>query len=136
MSKLVTVLGLLSQIITVFGQPTVQVEQGEILGKTVPFHNEYLEMHKDIDVFLGIPYAEPPIGEGRFSPPLPKEPWAEDEVYNATYNRDICIQQGSGALPNETFYFDQSEDCLHLNVYAPNPKVSSMRISFYRRHTI
>ena len=109
----------MSQILTIFGQPTVQVEQGQIQGKTVPFHNEYLDIHEDIDVFLGIPYAEPPVGEGRFSPPLPKDPWGEDEVYNATYNRDICVQTGLEAV-----FFSQSEDCLHLNVYAPNPKVS------------
>ena len=119
MRKLVITLGLLGQILHVFGQPLVRVEQGEIQGKTVPFHSEYLGIHESIDVYLGIPYAEPPVGEGRFSPPLPKKPWAEDEVYNATYNRDICVQYGLEAV-----YFSQSEDCLHLNVYAPNPKVS------------
>ena len=120
MSKLVIILGLLSQIPNAFSQPIVQVEQGQIQGKAVPFHNEYLNTHKDIDVFLGIPYAEQPIGEGRFSPPLPKEPWAEGETYNATYNRDICVQEQSGS---DAVYFSHSEDCLHLNVYAPNPKV-------------
>ena len=119
MCKLGVILGLLSLILHVFGQPIVRVEQGEIQGKTVPFHNEYLEIHEDIDVFIGIPYAEPPIGEGRFSPPLPKEPWAEGEVYNATYNRDICAQVSPDAA-----YFSLSEDCLHLNIYAPSPKVS------------
>ena len=127
MNRLVMILGLLSQILHVFGQPIVRVEQGEIQGKTVPFRNEYLEIDKDIDIYLGIPYAEPPVGEGRFSPPLPKEPWAEDEVYNATYNRDICVQNGLDAL-----YFSQSEDCLHLNVYAPNPKVSLIKITGVR----
>ena len=122
MSKLVAILGLLGQIITVYGNPSVRVDQGEMLGKTVPFHSEYLGIQKDIDVYLGIPYAEPPIGEGRFSPPIPKEPWAADKVYNATYNRDICMQYGS----DETLYFNQSEDCLYLNVYAPNPKVRAI----------
>ncbi|XP_072048622.1 uncharacterized protein [Amphiura filiformis] len=103
----------------VFSQPVVTVEQGQIVGDTVHFENDYLDIQKDIDVFLGIPYAEPPIDERRFSAPLPKVPWSEDETYNATYIRDICVQ--TIADPK---LFTQSEDCLHLNVYAPNPKVS------------
>ena len=117
-----TILLILSnQIILVSCQPSVRVEQGLIQGKTEHFESDYLGMQTDVDVFLGIPYAEPPIGERRFAAPLPKEPWDVEEVYNATYNRDICVQTGS-----EASYFSQSEDCLHLNVYAPNPMVSIM----------
>ncbi|XP_072048619.1 uncharacterized protein [Amphiura filiformis] len=118
------IVGILCQIFLVFGQPTVRVEQGKILGETVRFENDYLDIQKDIDVFLGIPYAEPPVGERRFKAPLPKEPWSEDEVYNATYTRDICVQTTEDPFP-------MSEDCLHLNVYAPNPKHSNASVMVF-----
>ncbi|MHA1728912.1 MAG: carboxylesterase family protein [Promethearchaeota archaeon] len=28
-----------------------------------------------LEIFKGIPYAEPPIGNFRFSPPVPRESW-------------------------------------------------------------
>ena len=115
----ITLFILFGQIILVLCQPTVRVEQGLIQGKTEHLESDYFEIQRDVDVFLGIPYAEPPVGERRFAAPLPKEPWGNDEAYNATYNRDICVQTSS-----EASYFLQSEDCLHLNVYAPNPMVS------------
>ena len=96
----------------------VEVEQGMVEGKTVPFQNDFIGIDENIDVFLGIPFAEPPLGECRFTAPIPKAPWAEGEVYDATYFRDICVQANL-----ETIFFTTSEDCLHLNVYAPNPKV-------------
>ena len=116
MLKLITA-GLLSQILLVVCQPTVIVEQGEILGKTEHFESDYLDIQNDVDVYLGIPYAEPPVGERRFAAPLPKEPWGDDEVYNATCNRDICVQ---AEVPG----YNQSEDCLHLNVFTPKSVVS------------
>ena len=123
MIKLITFyFAVIVQIISIHGQPTVRVEQGLILGKTVHFENEFLGIEKDLDLYLSIPYAEPPVGERRFALPLPKEPWGEEEVYNATYFRDICMQAG-----DEPYPFPMSEDCLYLNVYAPNPLVSSFR---------
>ncbi|XP_072048627.1 cholinesterase-like [Amphiura filiformis] len=113
----IIITGLLSKIALIQCQPMVTVEQGTLMGKTVKFENDFLGMNKDIDVYLGIPYAEPPVGERRFAPPLRKEPWNEDDIYNATYFRDICMQ-----VHPEANLFSMSEDCLHLNVYAPNPK--------------
>ncbi|XP_072049932.1 cholinesterase 2-like [Amphiura filiformis] len=118
------IVGILCQIFLVFGQPTVMVEQGKILGETIRFENDYLDIQKDIDVFLGIPYAEPPVGERRFKAPLPKEPWSGDEVYNATYTRDICVQTTEEPFP-------MSEDCLHLNVYVPNPKPTNASVMVF-----
>ena len=119
------IFGVIVQTILIFGQPTVRVEQGIILGKTVHFENEYLGIKKDLDLYLSIPYAEPPVGERRFAAPLPKEPWGDEEVFNATYFRDICIQAGDDSYP-----FPMSEDCLYLNIYTPNPVVSSLSIFF------
>ncbi len=108
----------LCQILFAITEPLVRVEQGLILGKTVHFENDYLDVQEDVDVFLGIPFAEPPVGDLRFEAPLPKEPWAEDDVYNATYIRDFCVQASE-----EASFYGQSEDCLYLNIYVPNPKV-------------
>ena len=64
--------------------------------------------------FLGIPFANPPIGDLRFAPP---QCYSGPEVIDATAMRDSCIQSQSsfGTVGNG----DISEDCLYLNVYTP-----------------
>ena len=63
------------------------------------------------NVFLGLPFASPPVGPLRFRPPAPPQPWTG--VRDATKAGDICEQI---AIPGAG---KQSEDCLTLNVYAP-----------------
>lgn len=63
--------------------------------------------------FLGIPYAEPPVGELRFQPPQPAKHWHGN--LEATAFGPSCIQN-PGALSATGEY---SEDCLSLNVYSP-----------------
>jgi para-nitrobenzyl esterase len=63
--------------------------------------------------FLGIPYAKAPVGELRFAAPQPAAKW--DGVKEAVAHGPSCIQnQGALSAPGP-----QSEDCLSLNVYAP-----------------
>ena len=102
-------------------QPTVVVvEQGTLQGRTERFEDDYLGVYKDIDVYQGVPYAEAPIDDLRFRAPVPKAAWGDDgEIYNATYPRDICMQ-----YVFEAIFFTVGEDCLFLNIYVPNPKVS------------
>ncbi|KAH6930980.1 hypothetical protein HPB50_021162 [Hyalomma asiaticum] len=62
--------------------------------------------------FLGIPFAEPPVGEHRFKKPTPKKPWKG--VLNATslppmFNKYFAV---TAADP-------LSEDCLFLNIFEP-----------------
>ena len=104
-------------------EPIVEVEQGRILGFTERFKDEFLGIDRDIDVFLGVPYAEPPVGQKRFTPPEPKSSWAE-ELYNATYQRAICMQYHFEAV-----FFEVSEDCLFLNIFAPTLTVSLSRLN-------
>ncbi|MGH4035750.1 carboxylesterase/lipase family protein [Actinomycetota bacterium Odt1-20B] len=65
--------------------------------------------------FLGIPYAEQPVGELRWRPPRPAEPWKGVRDADAFGNR--CVQTASWDPGYENP--SHTEDCLDLNVYAP-----------------
>ncbi|XP_070066566.1 juvenile hormone esterase [Drosophila virilis] len=69
---------------------------------------------KRFEAFLGIPYAQPPVGELRFSNPkiMPKL----RGIYNANAAKPDCIQKNY-LLPTPIIY--GQEDCLYLNVYRP-----------------
>ena len=80
----------------------------------------------DVLVFRGIPYAQPPVGEGRFAPPRPRPAW--QAVRDCTRPASIAPQ-----LPSRlrSLIGDvegvQSEDCLSLTVWAPACESSSPR---------
>jgi para-nitrobenzyl esterase len=67
--------------------------------------------------FFGIPYAKPPVGDLRWRSPVAAEPWTEPR--DATAFGATCAQgdliAGSGTLDGS------AEDCLFLNVWAPEP---------------
>ena len=50
--------------------PVVQTESGAVIGKV-----ENLPHGKSVHEYLGIPYAEPPVGKLRFAAPKPIKPW-------------------------------------------------------------
>jgi para-nitrobenzyl esterase len=64
----------------------------------------------------GVPYAAPPVGERRWRAPQPVEPWTG--VRAATEYAHDCMQLPfpSDAAPLGT---PPDEDCLYLNVWAP-----------------
>ncbi|KAF8608657.1 alpha/beta-hydrolase [Ceratobasidium sp. AG-I] len=65
------------------------------------------------DYFLGIPFAQPPVGPLRFKPPVP---WTSNStaVVDATRTGHSCEQAVAGATANSV-----SEDCLTLNIWKP-----------------
>jgi para-nitrobenzyl esterase len=70
--------------------------------------------------YLGVPFAKPPVGNLRWAPPQPPEPWRGER--DATQFRLPCHQNTNpdGVTPNEGGVSGPtSEDCLYLNVYAP-----------------
>jgi para-nitrobenzyl esterase len=71
-------------------------------------------------VWLGIPYAKPPVGQRRWRAPAPPEPWTgvrESLAFGAR-----CPQLANlfaGVADAEPGTLTGQEDCLYLNVYAP-----------------
>src|SRR5215475_850391 len=66
--------------------------------------------------FLGIPYAAPPVGDGRFRAPRTAAPWPG---VRPTLAFGSAAPQGAGVrsrLPSFSVA-DTSEDCLTLNVW-------------------
>jgi para-nitrobenzyl esterase len=76
------------------------------------------------DTFLGIPFAEAPIGELRWAAPRPITPWGDSTVLDATSYSARCqplISEPSciGYGRDEGSCAGTSEDCLTLNIFAP-----------------
>jgi len=71
----------------------------------------------DVDIFKGIPFAAPPVGEFRWRPPQPVTPW--EGVRDAKEFGPSCAQAGFGGKPG-TISQGSSEDCLYLNVWKPS----------------
>jgi para-nitrobenzyl esterase len=64
--------------------------------------------------FVGIPYAAPPVGELRWKPPAAPPSWTETRLATAAGN--VCPQ----VIPVINFPTGD-EDCLFVNVHAPDP---------------
>nr|XP_018906011.1 PREDICTED: acetylcholinesterase [Bemisia tabaci] len=84
----------------------------------------------NVSVFLGIPYALPPIGDGRFKPPRPHPVW---QAIQAVDFGPACPQhiKYTGAFKGVRAVH---EDCLYLNVYSPYTKSGLARkypVMFY-----
>jgi len=90
---------------------------GEVVGMTG---------HHGSHVWLGLPYAEPPVGERRWRAPVAAKPWSGTR--EALAFGGACAQfpspfAGVEGKPGE---IRGGEDCLYLNVYAPKLEPGAM----------
>lgn len=81
---------------------------GEVTGEVLTDKRSGAEILR----FRGIPYAKPPVGDLRWAPPVPVEPWSETLECTEWPNRAPQPEDniGLGTI---------SEDCLHVNVVTP-----------------
>lgn len=104
------------------GAPQVRVGEQTLVGRSG-------ELHPGVAAFLGVPFAEPPIGELRWQAPQPLRSSAGRRAatefaaacYQDDYNIDWYRRVGA-AFGVEASRFRNppfSEDCLYLNVWTP-----------------
>ncbi|XP_046549306.1 cholinesterase-like [Haliotis rubra] len=102
----------------------VSTQDGPVLGQRLSV------LGKSLDVFYGIPYAKPPVGDLRFKYPQRSESWGP-EVRDAQKPTPSCFQI-KDALdtdePHKQIPEDYSEDCLHLTVWAPSDNGGNLAV--------
>lgn len=97
---LVAVIGLVCHSWPALSDPKpVTVEAGAVQGVT----------QGDVDVWLAVPYAEPPVGNLRWRAPSPQRPW--EGIRDAGKAGPSCMQPEVEPV---------SEDCLTLNIFRPS----------------
>jgi para-nitrobenzyl esterase len=109
------VAGLAAIVLSGCGGGAIDVDGGKIAGIVSPGD-------PDVVSFKGIPFAAPPVGDLRWKPPHPVEPW--EGVRSGADFGSACLQL---PYPEDSFWArlgnipadEMSEDCLYLNVWTP-----------------
>ncbi|MBQ9530614.1 MAG: carboxylesterase family protein [Eubacterium sp.] len=115
----------------------VSVNEGDLTG--------VLNEDKSVEVFAGIPYAAPPIGELRWKEPQPAQKW--EGVKACDTFAPMSMQKRDGEIMNSLtkifgyHYFEfclkdnyreaVSEDSLYLNIWKPAGKVENAPVLFF-----
>ncbi len=84
----------------------IEISSGKLQG--------YID--KSIEIYKGVPYAEPPVGELRFNAPKSKHSW--NGVLKATELSPVAPQPPSPFTPDPAPP-QREESCLTLNIWTP-----------------
>jgi carboxylesterase type B len=94
--------------------PVVHMQSGAVSGVQAD----------GVDGYLGIPYAAPPVGELRWSPPQPPARWDGVRAADAYGNRCPATESTNGPR-------SETEDCLFVNVQRPAGTTPEDRLPVY-----
>ena len=82
-----------------------------------------------LEVFLGIPYAQPPTGRNRFRPPVAHKPWSSTlEAYGFGH---FCPQAYDKVVIEDPKEDLNDEDCLTLNIWSPGTGQAKRAVMVY-----
>ncbi|CAH0404740.1 unnamed protein product [Chilo suppressalis] len=100
-----------------------------------PLRGIVVHSHPQVEAYLGVPYATPPLGSLRYMPPVTPSQWRTPRLADAP--GPACPQAPPPASPREEALLvhprarlrqlerllpvlaNQSEDCLYVNIYVP-----------------
>lgn len=101
----------------------VTIKWGKIRGKISEIEG------KKVASFIGLPYAEPPVGQYRFQRPRPLEGKFNGETFDATKPRTYCVESTFPVPDTDPSQLadnkPESEDCLTLDVWSPVESLSA-----------
>jgi para-nitrobenzyl esterase len=104
--------------------PIAKTDYGKLKG--------YVDEDKEVLVWKGVPYAQPPLGDSRWKAPEDPEPW--HGVRDATQPAKKCTQLLTTKEWIRTGVVDpeSSEDCLYVDIYRPErPTYHHERLPVY-----
>ncbi|KAF9811823.1 hypothetical protein SFRURICE_021180 [Spodoptera frugiperda] len=100
-----------------------------------PLRGIVVHSHPQVEAYLGVPYATPPLGSLRYMPPVTPSQWRTTRLADAS--GPACPQVPPAAAPRDDALLlhprarirqlerllpvlaNQSEDCLYVNLYVP-----------------
>ncbi|CAG9567010.1 unnamed protein product [Danaus chrysippus] len=106
-----------------------------IRTKYGPLRGIVVHSHPQVEAYLGVPYATPPLGSLRYMPPVTPSQWRTTRLADAA--GPACPQVPPAAAPRDEallvhprarirqlerllpMLVNQSEDCLYVNLYVP-----------------
>lgn len=103
-------------VIVAFASASAHSKEGDVAQAVLAEGKVRGSIEGGVEVFRGIPFAAPPIGNLRWKPPQPVAHW--DGVRDAGAFAPDCMQTSfpGDEAPLRT---TPSEDCLYLNVWKP-----------------
>ncbi|XP_076623384.1 juvenile hormone esterase-like [Colletes latitarsis] len=105
---ILTLLTSLCGCLGVIRTPVIETKSGPVQGSVLTTVWNSVKYSS----FKGIPFATPPVGNLRFKPPVPPEPWGKTR--DAIEEPESCPQ-----LDIFDFHYMGNEDCLYLSVFTP-----------------